>query len=86
METFQAFALDIEKNDRQFSFDVKSGYHHFFLHPDMRNYFFFRYGGVTINVSHLRSGGGGRVHGSQNCCARSFVTCAKGVGFEFCHT
>lgn len=45
METLPGFALEVEKGDHLISFDVKSGYHHFYLHPDMRDYFLFHYEG-----------------------------------------
>lgn len=37
METLPSFSLELEKDDYLFSFDIMSGYRHFFLHPDMRN-------------------------------------------------
>lgn len=46
MGTLLAFALDLEKNDVLMSCDIKGGYHHCYLHPDMmRDYFLFRYDG-----------------------------------------
>lgn len=45
METIQSFALEIEKGDVMMSWDFKSAYQHFYLHPDVRDYFVFRYGG-----------------------------------------
>lgn len=45
METMQSFAMEMQKGDKLMSWDVKSGYRHFYLHPDMRDFFVFRYGG-----------------------------------------
>ena len=45
METIPGFALELEEGDQMFSFDVESGFHHFYLHPDMRDYFIFHYAG-----------------------------------------
>jgi hypothetical protein len=45
METFPCFALNLVKSDRLMSWDVKSGYRHSYMHPKMREYFLFRYGG-----------------------------------------
>lgn len=45
METVQGFAAQVERGDSLMSFDVQGGYRHFFLHPDMRDMFLFRYGG-----------------------------------------
>lgn len=43
METIPSFALEMERDDFMFSFDIKAGYRHFYLHPSMRDYFMFRY-------------------------------------------
>jgi hypothetical protein len=45
METLPGFALNLVKNDHLMSWDVKSGYRHFYLHPEMHDYFLFHYGG-----------------------------------------
>jgi hypothetical protein len=47
METLPGFALNLLKGDFdcRMSWDVKSGYRHFYLHPRMRDNFLFRYGG-----------------------------------------
>lgn len=42
METLESFALDLKSNDHLFSFDIAKGYHHFRLHPAIRNWFIFR--------------------------------------------
>ena len=39
------FAAQVEKGDSFLSFDIKAGYRHFFLHPSVRNFFLFHYGG-----------------------------------------
>jgi Reverse transcriptase (RNA-dependent DNA polymerase) len=45
MESLEAFAEDLKPQDRLLSMDVKSGYHHFRLHPRMRDWFLFWYEG-----------------------------------------
>ena len=45
METLESFALEIKPNDHLLSFDIEKGYHHFRLHPDIRNWFLFRIDG-----------------------------------------
>lgn len=40
METLPSFLLQIQRNYSLMSFDVTQGYHHLFLHPSMREYFF----------------------------------------------
>ena len=45
MEKPAEFAAQVEEGDRFISFDVKSGYHHFFLHPSIRNFFLFHWEG-----------------------------------------
>ena len=45
METIPTFAMEVEREDVLFSFDIESGYHHFYLHPDMRDFFLFHYQG-----------------------------------------
>lgn len=37
METVPLFSLEVEKGEQLLSFDIKAGYRHFFLHPDMRD-------------------------------------------------
>ena len=44
METLEQFAQDLTKGDYLLTMDIKSGYHHFRLHPRMRNWFLFRNG------------------------------------------
>ena len=41
MDTVTAFAMDLQKGDMMMSWDVKSGYRHFYLHPSMREMFVF---------------------------------------------
>jgi hypothetical protein len=43
MESLESFAEELRQGDRLIAFDVKSGYHHFGLHPAMRDWFLFRY-------------------------------------------
>jgi hypothetical protein len=45
METLPGFALNLVKNDHLISWDVKSGYIYFYLHPKMRDFFLFHYCG-----------------------------------------
>lgn len=45
METLPAFALDLHQGDALMSWDVKGGYRHMYLHPDVRDMFLFRYDG-----------------------------------------
>lgn len=45
METSEAFAFEIKKHDRLFSFNIAKGYHHLRIHPDIRNLFLFRLDG-----------------------------------------
>ena len=58
METKEAFASLLRRNDNLLSFDIKAGYRHFFLHPDMRNYFIFRYDGRYFRCIALPFGWG----------------------------
>jgi hypothetical protein len=37
METLPVFVPDLVRNDVLMSWDVKSGYRHFYLHPRMRD-------------------------------------------------
>lgn len=41
METLESFALELDPADHLMSFDIQKGYHHFRLHPDIRNWFIF---------------------------------------------
>jgi hypothetical protein len=50
METLPGFALNLVKNDHLMSWDVKSGYRHFYLHPKMREFFLFHYNVVSTDV------------------------------------
>ena len=45
METLQSFAVQLQRNETLPYLDIKSGHRHLYLHPDMRNYFIFRYEG-----------------------------------------
>jgi hypothetical protein len=45
METLPVFVPDLVRNDALMSWEVKSGYRHFYLHPRMRDLFLFNYGG-----------------------------------------
>lgn len=45
MDTLSSFLFHLQENDVMMSFDIKSGYHQMFLHPAMRDYFIFHYGG-----------------------------------------
>jgi hypothetical protein len=45
METLPGFALNLMKNNHFMSWEVKFGYRHFYLHPKMREFFLFHYGG-----------------------------------------
>jgi hypothetical protein len=45
METLPSFGLSLQRGDHLMSWDTKSGYRHFYLHPRMREYFLFRYSG-----------------------------------------
>jgi hypothetical protein len=45
METVPGFGLALLRNDHLMSWDIKSGYRHFYLHPLMRDFFLFRYAG-----------------------------------------
>ena len=41
METLPSFALEAEKGYYMLSFDIKAGYQHFYLHPEIRDFFFY---------------------------------------------
>lgn len=58
METMQGFAMKMRKEDMLMSWDVKSWYRHFHLHPDFRDYFLFRYGGRNYRCVALPFGWG----------------------------
>lgn len=58
METIQSFAVEMQERDMLMSFDVKGGYRHFYLHPDMRDFFVFRYGGRCYRCVALPFGWG----------------------------
>jgi hypothetical protein len=58
METLPSFALQLLKNDHLMSWDVKSGYRHFYLHPRMRDYFLFHYDGCFYRCVALPFGWG----------------------------
>ena len=45
METLPSFALELKRGDMLIFWDVKGGYRHMCLHPDMRDYFSFGYNG-----------------------------------------
>lgn len=45
METPESFLLHLAQNNRMFSFDIAKEYHHFRLHPSIRNVFIFRVNG-----------------------------------------
>jgi hypothetical protein len=45
METLSGFSLNLVRNNHLMSWDVKSGYRHFYVHPKMLNYFLFHYDG-----------------------------------------
>lgn len=45
MEKPAEFSAQAEEVDHFISFDVKSGYHHFCLHPSIRNFFLFHWEG-----------------------------------------
>jgi hypothetical protein len=49
METIESFGLQLLEGDHLLSFDIEKGYHHFRLHPSMRNWFLF-----VINGKHYR--------------------------------
>lgn len=45
METLESFALELKQSDHMFSFDIAKGYHHFRLHPDIRDWFIYKIDG-----------------------------------------
>ena len=58
METLPGFALDLKEGDHLMSWDIKSGYRHFALHPCMQNYFLFHYAGRYYRCRALPFGWG----------------------------
>jgi hypothetical protein len=58
MEALPGFALDLVRNNMPMSWDVKSGYRHFYLHPRMRDYFLFHCGGRFYRCVSLPFGRG----------------------------
>lgn len=45
MESVPEFASTLKQGDHLISFDIKSGYRHFYLHKEVRNFFLFKYDG-----------------------------------------
>ena len=45
METLESFAVELDQDDQMFSFDIAKGYHHFRLHPDIRDWFVYKIDG-----------------------------------------
>jgi hypothetical protein len=66
MENLPCFALNLAKNDHLMSWDVKSGYRHFYLHPKMRDYFLFQYGDRSYRCIALPFGWERSVYGSRS--------------------
>ena len=60
METLQSFATQLQGGDTLMSWDVKSGYRHFYLHPCMRIFFLFSYDGRCYCCITLPFGWGNR--------------------------
>lgn len=58
MEKMTAFALELQRGAVLMSWDVQSGYRHFYLHPEMRDLFLFRYDGRYYRCLALPFGGG----------------------------
>lgn len=56
MDTKKGFASLLRKDDHLISFDIKSGYRHFSLHPDVRNYFLFHFNGQFFRCKALPFG------------------------------
>ena len=46
MKTLQSFSTQLQGGYTLMSWDIKSGYRHFYLHPRMREFFIFRYDGL----------------------------------------
>jgi Reverse transcriptase (RNA-dependent DNA polymerase) len=58
MESLAGYSMSIQKGDHLISFDIKSGYRHFRLAPDMRKWFLFRYNGCYYKCVALPFGWG----------------------------
>ena len=58
METLAEFAMQVQPGDHMLSMDVLKGFRHFRLHPDMRNWFIFRYTGRYFQCVALPFGWG----------------------------
>jgi hypothetical protein len=58
METLPCLGLSLQRGYHLMSWDIKSGYRHFYLHPRMRNYFVFRYSGRYYRCMALPFGWG----------------------------
>jgi hypothetical protein len=56
MEKAAGFAAEVEKEDHFISFDIKADYRHFLLHPSIRNFVLFHYGGRYFRCIALPSG------------------------------
>lgn len=72
METLSSFALELRKGYRLMSWDIKSGYRHFYLHPCMREFFLFHFDGrfylcLSLPVGRRRSVLGKRAAGPWDC-------------------
>lgn len=57
--------------------DVRSGYRHFYLHPDIRDMFLFRSGDGFTYPSRFPSVGADRCCGSLSCFGHWYSTYAK---------
>jgi hypothetical protein len=74
METLPGFALNMVKNDHLMSWDVKSGYRHFYLHPKMREFFLFHYVGRFYRCVALVFVEEDRCYGLRSCCDLLSIT------------
>jgi hypothetical protein len=54
METMESFGVQLLDEDHLLSFDIEKGYHHFRLHPSMRNWFLFVINGKCNNTKTTR--------------------------------
>lgn len=63
METVAGFAGKMEKGDKLMSWDVKAGYRHFYLHPEMSEYFVFPTKEGTTGELRFTLGGEGLFYG-----------------------
>jgi hypothetical protein len=45
METLPEYALELERGEKMMSFDIQAGFRYFWLAPQMREWFLFRYDG-----------------------------------------